>query len=149
KELVELIDAELRNAGVAEAQTGAWVGDVKQFIRTRGLQDALQQAFNASNSAVDGALLTEGWRQLPEISPLPPDFSWDYVAQSFARRLRSLRQQDSDWRQILLAQAVVETSAHTRQALGVQPDFQLQNYRKALLERYANLHFDTLDTSGA
>jgi predicted NACHT family NTPase len=31
----------------------------------------------------------------------------------------------------------------------VQPDFHLRNYREALLERYANLHFDTIDTSGA
>src|SRR5262249_42899428 len=53
KELVQLIDAELRNAGVAEAQTEAWAGDVKLFIRTRSVQDAMQQAFNASNSIID------------------------------------------------------------------------------------------------
>jgi hypothetical protein len=118
KELVQLIDDELRNAGVPESQTEAWAGDVKQFRRAEALQTALRQAFEASNSAVDGALLKQGWRQLPEISPLPPDFSWDYVAESFSRRLRSLRQQDSDLRQVLQTQADVETAANTRQALG-------------------------------
>jgi len=149
KELVQLIDAELRNAGVPESQTEAWAGDVKQFIRTKGLQEALRQAFSSSNCAVDGALLKQDWRQLPEPSPLPPDFDWDYVAKAFSRKLRALREEDGDLRQILQTQAAVETAAHTRQALGVQPDFHLQPYREALLERYANLHFDTLDMSGA
>src|SRR5262245_25474582 len=76
-EWVQLSDGELRNAIGPECQTEAWAGDVKQFIRTNGVREALRQAFNSSSSAVDGGLLKQGWRQLPEPSPLPPDFDWD------------------------------------------------------------------------
>src|SRR5262249_1524969 len=44
KDLVRVIDDELRNAGVPAAQTEAWAGDLKQFIRMKSVQEALQQA---------------------------------------------------------------------------------------------------------
>src|SRR5262249_22715074 len=130
-------------------QTEAWAGDLKKFIRTKSVQEALQQAFNASNSAVDSRLLIQGWGQLPEPSPLPPEFDWDFVAKTFRGKLRTLREGDSDLRAVLQKQAAVETAENMRQALGVQPEFDLDRYREALLERYASLHFDTLDTTGA
>ncbi len=148
KELVQVIDEELVSAKVPAEQTIAWVNDIKQFVRTKEFKAALSAAFDASNSAVDASLLKQGWKSLGATG-LPDEFDWDYVAKTFSRKLRTLREEDSDLRQIVEAQAAVDTADNTRQALGVQPDFRLKLYREALLERYANLHFDSVDTSGA
>ncbi len=149
KELAQLIDAELCDAGVPESQTEAWSGDVKMFFRTEAVQQALRQAFEASNSTVDGALLKQGWRQLPEPSPPPPDFDWDYVAKTFSRRLRTLREEDNDLRQILQTQAAVETATNTRQSAGLPPEFNLEGYRESLLEYHGNLKLELLDATGS
>ncbi len=149
KELVEVIDEELRNAGVVATQTEAWAKDIQQFIRTESLREVLPQSFTTSNGAIDGQTLQRGWQQLPESSPLPPDFDWDFVAKSVNRKLRRLREEDGDFRAILQAQAAVETAAGVQQLAGIAPEFDQEKYRAALLERYARLGFDTLDTTGA
>ena len=146
KELVEVIDEELQNAGIPAGNIDVYAKDLKQFVRTETLREALPNAFASSAGIVEGQELKRGW---PDETPLPQEFDWDFVAKSFNRKLKKLREDDADFRAVLQAQADRETAANTKQALGVQPDFQLRNYREALLERYANLHFDTMDTSGA
>ncbi len=146
KELVEVIDEELQNAGITADNIDVWAKDLKQFVRTETIREALPNAFSSSAGIVEGYELKRGW---PAETPLPPDFDWDFVAKTFNRKLKKLREDDPDFRAVLQAQAAAETAANTKQVLGVQPDFQLRNYRAALLERYANLHFDMMDTSGA
>lgn len=145
KELLQLIDDELRNAGIHESKTDAWAGDVKQFIRTKGVEEALSQAFNASNSAVDSALLKKGWGELPPSAKLPSDFDWESVARAFSKRLKNLRLQDNDLCQIFEAQAMAETAETNRQMTGIVPGFDLNAYRRALLQQYQKLQLQSLD----
>ena len=149
KELVEIIDEELRNAGVNAAQTEAWAQDIQQLIRTDALREALPQAFTASNGALDALTLQSGWQRLPEASPLPPDFDWDFVAKSFNRKLRKLREEDADWRAILQTQAAVETADATKRLAHLPPEFNLDGYRESLLEYHGHLKLELLDSAGA
>jgi len=57
KELVQLIDDELRNAGVPAHQTEAWADDAKEFLRSHATQTVLREAFESSTSTVDSFLL--------------------------------------------------------------------------------------------
>ncbi len=143
-----MIQDELLDCGLTEEQLQGWIPQVKEFTRSDGLQQALRQLFTESESRVDPSLLARSWEQFPG-PPLPEGFSWQRIAGRFTRAVRSLREQDAELRDILNAQAAVEISRAVRQQAGLAPDFDLDAYRQALLERYANLHFQTLDTTGA
>ncbi|HMV46922.1 MAG TPA: hypothetical protein PLD20_14220 [Blastocatellia bacterium] len=86
KELIEVIEEELRNAGVTADKIDAWAEDLKQFVRNESIREALPDAFADSAGSVEAYELKRGW---PVGVPLPPDFDWDYVAKIFNRKLKS------------------------------------------------------------
>jgi predicted NACHT family NTPase len=149
RELLQLIQDELLDCGLTEEELEDWMPQVKEFTRSDGLQQALRQLFTQSDSGVDPSLLAGSWKPFATDRPLPEGFSWQRIAGRFTRAVRSLREEDAELRDILNAQAAVETARAVRQQAGLAPDFDLDAYRQALLERYANLHFQTLDTTGA
>jgi predicted NACHT family NTPase len=149
RELLQLIQDELLDNGLTELDLKEWIDDVKKFTHCKDVQLAFRQAFTESDSLIDATLLAQGWQQIPHPRVLPSDFSWQRIANRFARAVRNLREEDSDLREILLTQATIETSRASRQQAGIVPDFDLKIYRQALLERYAKVHFETLDTTGA
>ncbi len=146
KELVEVIDEELQNAAIAADNIDVWAKDLKQFVRTETIREALPNAFSSSTGIVEGYELKRGW---PAEVPLPPDFDWDFVAKAFNRKLKKLREDDADFRAVLQAQAAVETAENTKQILGVQPDFNLEKYRESLLESHQHLKLELLDPNGS
>jgi predicted NACHT family NTPase len=148
RELLQLIQDELLDCGLTEEELEDWIPQVKEFTRSDGLQQALRQLFTESDSRVDPSLLARSWEAVAARS-LPEGFSWQRIAGRFTRAVRSLREQDAELRDILNTQAAVETARAVKQQAGLAPDFDLDSYRDALLERYANLHFQTLDTTGA
>src|SRR6266404_850225 len=148
RELLQLIQDELLDCGLTEEELEDWIPQVKEFTRGAGLQQALRQLFTESDSRVDPSLLARSWEAVAARS-LPEGFSWQRIAGRFTRAVRSLREQDAELRDILNTQAAAETARAVKQQAGLTPDFDLDSYREALLERYANLHFQTLDTTGA
>lgn len=107
KELAQLIDEQLRDAGIPAHQTEAWADDAKEFVRSKAVQTVLRQAFESSASTVDSLLLEQGWPSAVT-APLPDDFDWEIVAKTFGKRLKNLRANDNDLRQIYEAQAIGE-----------------------------------------
>jgi predicted NACHT family NTPase len=149
-ELVETIHQELQTSGLAKDNIDVYAKDLEKFLLTESLQEALPEAFASSAGKIEGDALKRGWKQLPDLAPLPPEFDWDYVAETFNRKLRKLRTDDADFRAVSPSSSRAPKPPPTpNKPLGVQPDFELRGYRDALLERYANLHFDMMDTSGA
>ena len=146
KELAEVVEDELRNAGIAADNVDAYANDLKQFIRAEAIREALPEAFASSAGAIESYTLKRAW---PELAPLPPVFDWDYVAKTFNRKLKKLREDDADFRAVLLAQAARETAENTKQALGVQPDFDPEKYRESLLESHQHLKLELLDPNGS
>ena len=76
---------------------------------------------------------------------LPEDFDWEIVAKTFGKRLKILRAQDPDMRQIYEAQAAAEDAETNRQMAGILPEFDLNAYRRALIHHYQKLHLQSLD----
>jgi predicted NACHT family NTPase len=144
KELTQLIDDQLRDAGVPAHQTEAWANDAKEFVRSKAAQTALRQAFESSSSTVDGILLEQGW-PTTVTARLPEDFDWEIVAKTFSKRLKNLRANDNDLRQIYEAQALGEIAETNRQMAGIVPGFDLSAYRRALVRRYQKLQLQSLD----
>jgi predicted NACHT family NTPase len=144
KELAQLIDDQLSDAGVPAHQTEAWASDAKEFVRSKAVQAVLRQAFESSASTVDSVLLKQGWPSRVT-ARLPDDFDWEIVAKTFSKRLKNLRRNDSDLRQIYEAQAIGEIAETNRQMAGIVPGFDLDAYRLAMLRQYQRLQLQSLD----
>jgi predicted NACHT family NTPase len=144
KELAQLIDDQLCDAGVPTHRTEAWANDAKEFVRSKAVQTVMRQAFESSASTVDGVLLEQGWPSTVT-ARLPVDFDWEIVAKTFSKRLKNLRANDSDLRQIYEAQAIGEIAESNRQMAGIVPGFDLNAYRRSLLRQYQRLQLQSLD----
>jgi GTPase SAR1 family protein len=149
KELLQLLQDELLDAGLAEKEVAAWNNDVKEFVRSKGVQTAMRQAFTTSDAAIDAGLLAQAWQEMAGPHPLPNIFDWSRIAKRFSRAVRSLRESDTELRQILQAQAAAESSQAQRQMGALPVDFELESYREALLESHRHLKLELLDTTGA
>lgn len=150
KELLQLIQDELIANEVPETQVAAWNDDAKLFIRSDAVQQTLCRAFGESSSAVDAGALARSWNEMPN-GPhiLPADFNWQRIARPLGVKVRSIREQEPELRDILVAQAVTETAEAIQSQTGVAPDFDLEKYREALIETHQNLKLELLDHTGA
>ncbi|HKQ75500.1 MAG TPA: HEAT repeat domain-containing protein [Blastocatellia bacterium] len=147
--LLQPFEDELLDNEMTEEQLKELAPRIKQFLDGREVKTAIWLAFTESDSPVDDNLLVEGWRRMPNAPALPEDFSWSYVAKSFTRAIRRLREQDPELREILVAQADAETSLATRQIAGLPPEYDLEGYRESLLEYHGNLKLELLDATGS
>ena len=149
KELLTIIQSELFDCDYSKKEMKELCDSFRLFIRGKGVQKAIQLAFSHSDSHVNPDLFAQEWNQLPDAPKLPEIFSWDHISKLFIQSIRNLREEDSSLREILIAQAVAEIAHTNQEQAGLAPGFELDKYRDALRERYENLHFETLDTTGA
>jgi HEAT repeat protein len=150
KELLQLIQDELIANDIAEAQVEAWNDDVKLFIGGDGVQQTLRRAFSESASLVDAGLLARSWQQMPNgPHPLPGELNWPRIAKLFSAKVRNIRYEEKELRDILAAQASAETAEAVKNRTGVAPDFNLEKYREALLESHQHLKLEVIDHTGS
>jgi len=148
-QLLQLFQDELLDRGYTDEELKDWIADVDKFIHTPGVQKAIQGAFMESGTVVDRNSFAQSWHGLQTTHALPEDFPWNRIATRFTRYIRNLREEDKGLRDVLSSQALAETAESLRQNFPISPGFNLETYREALLERYANVHFDPIDTTGA
>ena len=111
-ELLQLIQDELIANDVPERDVEAWNPDVKLFVRGPGVEQTLRRAFGETSSPVDAGLLAQSWRNLadgPHI--LPNDFDWSRLAKLFSLKVRKIREEDPELRDIPTQAAVVTAEA--------------------------------------
>ena len=149
KELLELIQNELLDADLTDEQIEYWVDDVRRFTRHDDLKAALAELFLDPDYQLDPALFARTWQKIVAQNTLPEDFSWERIAKRFARAVRNIRHSTGELKETFESLAKAGDSAALKELAGLPPDFNLETYREALVERYGNLDFASLDTTGA
>jgi hypothetical protein len=107
--------------------------------------------------AVDLSLVESFWSTL-HLDPLPADFSWPLVAQTYTRAIQKQFRSDPELRSEFdaalrerTAKAAERTAAAAERLAGIDPGFDLDAYRKFLIEKKCNalqlaaLHTSTYD----
>ncbi|MBW4461088.1 MAG: NACHT domain-containing protein [Nodosilinea sp. WJT8-NPBG4] len=149
KELLELIENELIRADIEGKRLKAWVHDVKQFINQSQVREAIAALFLQPDYYLDPILFSTAWQQLDHPLAMPEGFSWPYVAKRFAAKVVEIRQSSAELQDTFNALAQSQNSEALRELAGLPPDFNLETYREALVERYGNLDFASLEATGA
>lgn len=149
KELLELIQNELQDADLSADELKDWMDDVKRFTRHKAICDVISALYLDPDYQLDPATFICAWQEISPVHTLPVGFSWSRIAKRFARKVGEIRLSSKELQDTFTAISNARMSDGIKQIAGLSPDFDLDAYRDALLERYDNLNFDSLDTTGA
>jgi len=149
KELLELVEDELIRADIESDALREWVGDVGRFTKQDDVRQAIASLFLEPDYHLDPKTFASAWQQLEGAHTLPDDFSWPYVAKRFASKVAHIRESSPQLRETFASLAAVQDSTALQEIAGLPPDFDLETYREALVERYGHLDFASLDMTGA
>ncbi|MCP4699944.1 MAG: NACHT domain-containing protein, partial [Gammaproteobacteria bacterium] len=146
KELLDLIENELLDADWSEDDVRGMMPRVKQFIEHQEVCGCLKPLFLEPGYRLDPKTFADAWAQ-PETPELPENFSWHRIAKRFSRKVRDIRN-NSKGKETFDTLQNGQNADAIKEFAGLPPDFDLDKYREALAERFGNLSFDSLDTSG-
>jgi hypothetical protein len=148
KELLELFEGELIRTGVPEHELRLWLDDVARFASQDGVREAIASLFLDPEYLIDPRVFAKAWLDLSEVHRLPADFPWDFMAKRFARKVKDIRYSIPELRDAFAALAALEAAGLIRESAGLAPDFDLESYREALIERFGRVNLEMLDSSG-
>ncbi|MEM9089739.1 MAG: NACHT domain-containing protein [Cyanobacteria bacterium P01_F01_bin.53] len=149
KELLQLIEDELIRADIEEERLKGWVPDVKQFVHQASVRDSIAALFLQSDYYLDPKIFMAAWQQLDYPLPIPEGFSWPYVAKRFAAKVVAIRESSTELQDTFASLAQAQNSQALQELAGLPPEFNLETYREALVERYGTVDLASLDTTGA
>lgn len=149
KELLELIQNEMLDADLDHEQLQDWIDDVQRFTKHNNVRQAIASLFLDPDYQFDPKTFAATWQQMENVHSLPDEFSWQRIAKRFARKVVDIRQSSKELQQTFISLSQERMSDDIRQLAGLPPDFDLETYREALIERFGNLNFEILDTTGA
>ncbi|MEM8643138.1 MAG: HEAT repeat domain-containing protein [Cyanobacteria bacterium P01_G01_bin.54] len=149
KELLELIDNELIRAEIEDDERREWIPDVRRFIKQPAVRGAIAPLFLEPDYFFDPKTLVTAWQQLDNAHPLPKGFSWPFIAKRFTAKVTEIRQSSQELQETFESLAQAQDSAALKELAGLPPDFDLEIYREALVERYGTLDFASLQATGA
>ncbi|MEG5171243.1 HEAT repeat domain-containing protein [Microcoleus sp. B3-D7] len=144
KKFLELVQQQLKIAGLPPEEIKRYIKDVKQFINNKSVKEILSKAFESDRESLDAELLEQTWSQL-DLTPLPPRFKWQTIANQYLAEVQEILFDSKDLRDILNAQNLDSIQKNTQEMAGIIPDFDLRQYQEALCERYSNLNLSSVD----
>ncbi len=149
KELLELIQNELLDADLEREQIEEWIDKVRRFTEHDEVREAIGSLYLEPDYKLDPATFARAWQSIPVCADLPDEFSWPRVSKRFARKVAEIRQASGELKETFDSLAAARMSDDMRELVGLPPAFDLETYRDALSERFGNLNFEMLDTTGA
>jgi len=144
KKFLELVQQQLKIAGLPPEQIKLYIKDVKQFISNKSVKEILGKAFESERESLDAELLEQTWTQL-NLTSLPPRFKWQTIANQYLAEVQEILFDSKELRDILTAQNLDSIQKNTQETAGIIPDFDLRQYQEALCERYSNLNLSSVD----
>ncbi|MFX0198479.1 MAG: NACHT domain-containing protein [Candidatus Hodarchaeota archaeon] len=147
REFLVLVQQELEDADVDERTLKEYTKPLQQFLKTDSVRGTLGSAFEIDRKYLDITTLANSWKDLA-LKDLPDEFNWEQVAKRYLRKVKAIRQESDELRQILDFQAKQETVNSIKELVGVSLEFDLVKYREGVQEHYGHLRLESLDTSG-
>ncbi|MCI5197735.1 MAG: NACHT domain-containing protein, partial [Candidatus Electrothrix sp. AW5] len=148
KELLKLLEDELLDADLETCELEAMRDSVAGFLEQNAVQQAIGSLFLEPDYHLDPAILAKAWQDTPDAPTLPEDFSWDRISKRFSRKVETIREDSTELRETFARLRSAKNSEALRELSGLPPEFDLDKYAEALVERFASLSLDSLDTDG-
>ncbi|MBD2502734.1 HEAT repeat domain-containing protein [Anabaena azotica FACHB-119] len=147
KEFLQLMQQELEDADLEEAELQKYTRPLSIFIHNKTLQNILSLPFKPDCQVINAQSLAKVWYE-NNLPPLPQDFDWERLAKRYLKKVKAIIRESDKLRPILDSQHLEDIRESLQQIATIPTKFDLLGYQEALRERYGNLKLDSLDTSG-
>lgn len=147
KEFLQLVQQELEDADLTDAQLQLYIKPLKQFINNTFVQQTLGNGFKDDCQFLDAGTLSKTWYDL-NLCSLPDEFDWEQVAKRYLKKVKAIIRESHELRSLLDSQNLEAAQESLKEIAGIPTDFDLNCYREGILEQYGNLKLESLDTSG-
>ncbi len=129
-------------------------GAIRQYVNDNRVRPILGQAFEKGLRQIDWGALERIWNEsyivngwmFPE-----EDFNWQAVAKEYLFEVRGIIKSNAELRSLLAIEIAEDVAADTKviaaavqQLVGLSAEFDLQGYRRCLLEQYGYLPLESL-----
>ncbi|XOF34932.1 MAG: hypothetical protein ACL93V_06480 [Candidatus Electrothrix sp. YB6] len=148
KELLKQLEDELLDA-VETEEVRELEDVVAAFLEQPSVQQAIGALFLEPGYHLDPAVFAKAWAATEDAPALPEDFSWKRISKRFSRTVEVIREDSAELRETFARLRSAKDSEALREMRGLPPEFDLDKYAEALVERFASLSLDSLDTDGA
>ncbi|MCW5201606.1 NACHT domain-containing protein [Desulfobulbus sp. US4] len=149
KELLKLLEDELLDAELETRELEVMRDVVADFLEQEPVQQAIGSLFLEPGYHFDPALFVKAWQDTPDTPALPDDFSWKRISKRFSRKVEAIREDSAELRETFARLRSAKDSEDWQKGRDLPPEFDLDKYADALVERFASLSLDSLDTEGA
>lgn len=147
KEFLQLVQQELEDADLSEAELQLYIKPLKQFISNQSVKEILGSAFKNDSQYLDTRKLTQIWNDF-NLRSLPNEFDWEQIAKRYLKKVKAIIRESEDLRAILDSQNLEAAQEGIKEIAGISPAFDLSRYREGIQQQYGNLKLESLDTSG-
>ena len=134
KEFLQLVQDELEDAELPEAELKLYIKPLKQFIKDKSVKEILGSAFKDDCQVLDAVTLAKTWTQL-NLRSLPDGFEWERVAKRYLKKVKAIVRESDELRTILDSQNLEAIAQSTQELAGIIPEFDLRRYQEGLQER--------------
>ncbi|MBH8564734.1 HEAT repeat domain-containing protein [Nostoc sp. CENA67] len=148
KEFLQLMQQELEDADLEEAEVKQYIKPLKQFIGNKSVKEILGSPFQADCQVLDYQSLTTIWREL-NLPILNNQFNWEQVGKRYLKKVKAIIRESDKLRSILDSENIEAIKDNLQQIADNTPvprDFDLFKYQEAIRERYGSLKLDTLES---
>jgi predicted NACHT family NTPase len=147
KEFLQLVQQELKDADISDAQLSQYTKPLKEFINDKSVKAILGSAFKDDSQVLDTKTLAKIWYQFNLSPGLPEEFDWELIGKLYRKKVKAIIRELPELRTILDSQNLEAIQQNTKELVGISPEFDLRRYQEGLQEQYSNLNLDSLDTS--
>ncbi|WP_020393506.1 HEAT repeat domain-containing protein, partial [Thiolinea disciformis] len=149
KEFLELMENELLDNEVSEKDIQyRFLPFVKVFVNSESFLDLFEPLFTDPQFQLDAGILARTWQDLPNAPDLPEEFSWEHLAKAFKRKIKTIRDNHPEIQQAFEHAQTTQSHTALLELSGLPPEFDQEAYREALLEKFQDVGFDCLDSTG-
>ncbi|MBD2344403.1 HEAT repeat domain-containing protein [Anabaena subtropica] len=147
KEFLQLMQQELEDADLEEAELQEYTQPLSIFIQNKSLQNILGLPFKPDCQVINPQNLANAWHE-NNLPLLPQNFDWERLAKRYFKKVKAIIRESDKLRPIFDSHHLEEVRDTLHQMASIPTEFDLHGYQEGLRERYGNLKLDSLDTTG-
>ena len=109
---------------------------VDAFLDQEAVQKAIISLLKEPQYQLDATILAQAWQDVQDAPTLPEDFSWLRISKHFSKKAKEIRNSIPELKAIFAQELAAQADKAVADNLGPQPDFDLEIYAEALLEKF-------------
>jgi NACHT domain len=152
KEFLSIVMEELEDKGVSGVEIrDRYERQLIQFVKDDAVKPLLGRAFEKDCGKVDTAALAQIWQRSrlkgKPFPAMPNEFDWAEVGSLYLKKVRRIVRETPELKALLEMDLLEQQTESLKQLAGINPGFEVEQYRQSLQCSYGALKLHTLDST--